>query len=549
MIKLSQISGNIVDLVQNRIYGGTIVIENGRISEIYEDNDTYESFIIAGFVDAHVHIESSMLTPYEFARMASLHGTVATISDPHEIANVLGLEGIEFMIKNAEAAPLKCHFGAPPCVPATTFETAGNTITADDIEYLFKKYPNIKYLSEVMNFPGVLAKDPDMMAKIALAKKYKKKIDGHAPNLRGAAAKQYIEEGISTDHECFTLEEALDKLMYGMKIIIREGSAAKNYEALIPLLETYSDRLMFCSDDKHPNDLAVGHINELVKRSVKRGLNVMEVLRVASLNPIKHYGLDVGLLQVGDAADMVVVNNLTDFEVESTYINGYLVAQEKTSMLEYRSCELLNNFETSKKTLKDFEIKATAENIKVIEALDGQLITNALEMKVKTDSSGNAISDTENDVLKLAVVNRYEDAEVALAFIKNFGLKRGAIASSVAHDSHNIIAVGATDTDILRAVNLLIEAKGGLVAVDGEKEAVLPLPLAGIMTNENAWTVARQYTELDRMAKALGSPLHSPYMTLSFMALLVIPNLKLSDKGLFDGEKFQFTDVFVKGNV
>ncbi len=545
MIKLSQISGNIVDLVQNRIYGGTIVIENGRISEIYEDNDTYESFIIPGFVDAHVHIESSMLTPYEFARMASLHGTVATISDPHEIANVLGLEGIEFMIKNAKAAPLKCHFGAPPCVPATTFETAGNTISADDIEYLFKKYPNIKYLSEVMNFPGVLSKDPDMMAKIALAKKYKKKIDGHAPNLRGAAAKQYIDEGISTDHECFTLEEALDKLMYGMKIIIREGSAAKNYEALIPLLETYSDRLMFCSDDKHPNDLAVGHINELVKRSVKRGLNVMDVLRVASLNPIKHYGLDVGLLQVGDAADMVVVNNLTDFEVESTYINGYLVAENKTSMLEYRSSELLNNFETDKKTLKDFEIKATAENIKVIEALDGQLITNALEMKVKTDASGNAISDTENDVLKLAVVNRYENAEVALAFIKNFGLKRGAIASSVAHDSHNIIAVGATDADILRAVNLLIEAKGGLVAVDGEKEAVLPLPIAGIMTNENAWTVARQYTELDRMAKNLGSSLHSPYMTLSFMALLVIPNLKLSDKGLFDGEKFRFTDVFV----
>ena len=330
-----------------------------------------------------------------------------------------------------------------------------------------------------------------------------------------------------------------------MKIIIREGSAAKNYEALIPLLETYSDRLMFCSDDKHPNDLAVGHINELVKRSVKRGLNVMDVLRVASLNPIKHYGLDVGLLQVGDAADMVVVNNLTDFEVESTYINGYLVAENKTSMLEYRSSELLNNFETDKKTLKDFEIKATAENIKVIEALDGQLITNALEMKVKTDASGNAISDTENDVLKLAVVNRYENAEVALAFIKNFGLKRGAIASSVAHDSHNIIAVGATDADILRAVNLLIEAKGGLVAVDGEKEAVLPLPIAGIMTNENAWTVARQYTELDRMAKNLGSSLHSPYMTLSFMALLVIPNLKLSDKGLFDGEKFRFTDVFV----
>jgi adenine deaminase len=306
---------------------------------------------------------------------------------------------------------------------------------------------------------------------------------------------------------------------------------------------------MFCSDDKHPNDLAVGHINQLVKRSVKRGLNVMDVLRVASLNPIKHYGLDVGLLQVGDAADMVVVNNLTDFEVESTYINGYLVAENKTSMLAYRSCELLNNFETNKKTLKDFEIKATADNIKVIEALDGQLITNALEMKVKTDASGNAISDTENDVLKLAVVNRYENAAVALAFIKNFGLKRGAIASSVAHDSHNIIAVGATDADILRAVNLLIEAKGGLVAVDGEKESVLPLPLAGIMTNENAWTVARQYTELDRMAKNFGSPLHSPYMTLSFMALLVIPNLKLSDKGLFDGEKFRFTDVFVKENL
>lgn len=546
MIQLNQITGNLVDVLNNRIYPAKLTIEKGIITCIEETNADYDQFILPGFVDAHVHIESSMLTPTEFARLAVRHGTVATVSDPHEIGNVLGVKGVEFMLENARQTPFKFYFGAPSCVPATTFETAGAVIDVADVDYLLHK-AEIKYLSEMMNFPGVLFEDEEVMAKIALAKKHGKPIDGHAPGLRGEDAQKYIAAGISTDHECFTCEEALEKLQYGMKIIIREGSAAKNFEALIPLLEEHYKNMMFCSDDKHPNDLVVGHIDELVKRALNKGIDVMKILRVACVNPVLHYDLNVGLLRECDPADFIVVNNLEDFKILQTYIEGELVAENNKTLLDYVSTATPNNFHAKTKHLSDFSVKDISSNgkTKVIEALEGQLITNVLHAKTKSEN-GFLVSNIEEDVLKLVVVNRYEDVPPAVAFIKNFGFQKGAIASSVAHDSHNIIAVGVSDEDICKAVNLLIETQGGLSLAQGETQEVLPLPIAGIMTPKNAFKVAQQYTRLDQLSKKLGTSLYAPYMTLSFMALLVIPHLKLSDKGLFDGDRFVFTNLFAQ---
>ena len=538
-----KISGQIIDVWQNSIYPGTLHVVQGRIEKIIPENTNQSHYILPGLVDAHVHIESSMLVPAEFARLAVVHGTVATVSDPHEIGNVLGLRGVEYMIANGNKVPFKFYFGAPSCVPATPFETAGAKITADDIEALFQK-PEIKYLAEMMNWPGVLHQDPDVMQKIALARKFGKRVDGHAPGLRGDQARQYIEAGMSTDHECFTAEEALDKLKYDMKILIREGSAARNFDALINLLPEYADQIMFCSDDKHPDNLVEGHINLLVKRSLAKGIDLFRVLKAACVNPVLHYGLAVGLLRPQDPADFMVIDNLQDFNVLQTYINGQLVAENGVTRIPLSTNEVINNFNSSFKTPDQFRLEAPAAtaHIKVIEAYDGQLITGSLEQPAKIQD-GNIVSDVAADLLKIAVVNRYQDAPPALAFIRNFGLKKGAIASSVGHDSHNIIAIGTDDESLCRSVNLIIEAQGGIAAVGAGADKILPLPVAGIMSPADGYEVATAYSELDAIAKELGSTLASPFMTLSFMALLVIPALKLSDKGLFDGESFTFTSA------
>ena len=537
------IESNIVDVLSRKIYSGIVSIENGKITKIERTNQTQDTYILPGFIDAHVHVESSMLIPSEFARLSVLHGTVATVSDPHEIANVLGIDGIRYMIENGKKAPFKFYFGASSCVPATSFETAGAAISPDRIHELFIK-DGLHYLSEMMNWPGVLYKDPEVMEKIRTAHELNRPVDGHAPGLRGEDAKNYFAAGITTDHECFTLDEALDKIKYGMNIIIREGSAAKNYEALHTLIKTHPDKVMFCSDDKHPNDLLVSEIDEHVRRSVAYGYDLFDVLHAACIKPVTHYNLDVGLLRKGDPADFIVVNNLKEFKVLRTYINGHLVAENGKSLIPRVESEILNHFDTSSKKPDDFVVRARTQQIRVIEAIEGQLITKELQLPVKI-ADGKIISDVENDILKLTVVERYSNSKPSIAFIKNFGLKRGAIASCVAHDSHNIIAVGVTDEDICAAVNGIIEAKGGIsAAYDGNVE-VLPLPVAGIMTNEDGYSVAEKYTKLDKIAKQLGSKLHAPYMTLSFMALLVIPSLKLSDKGLFDGSKFEFVDLFL----
>lgn len=542
------ISGNLVNIQLQKIYPALITGENGRIVSIKETPNSElltPDFILPGFIDSHVHIESSMLVPSEFAKLAVVHGTVSTVSDPHEIANVCGMAGVEFMIKNGKTVPFKFNFGAPSCVPATVFETAGATLDSKDVETLLKR-EEIRYLSEMMNFPGVLHEDVEVMKKIAAAHRLLKPVDGHAPGLRGEQAKQYIAAGITTDHECFTKEEALDKLQNGMKILIREGSAAKNFEALIDLLHEYPNQMMFCSDDKHPDSLVLGHINQLCARAVAKGIDVFNILKAACVNPVLHYNLDVGLLKEGDPADFIVVKDLEKFEVLKTFINGELVAEKGKSLVRSRKSGVINNFTCSKKQVTDFEtpLATTHLPLAVIEALDGQLITSKINHE-PTVINGKIESDIEDDILKIVVVNRYKDAPVAKAFIKNFKLLKGAIASSVAHDSHNIVAVGVDDESICRAVNLIIDAKGGVSCCcpsDGGKwrQMILALPVAGLMSNEDGYIVAEDYTAIDKMTKDLGSTLGAPFMTLSFMALLVIPHLKLSDKGLFDGDKFEF---------
>lgn len=517
-------------------------MSNGRIAKIVREATGSGNYIMPGFVDAHVHVESSMLVPCEFARLAVPHGTVATVSDPHEIGNVLGIAGVEYMVENGKKVPFKFYFGAPSCVPATPFETAGAEITAADIEKLFQR-DEIKYLAEMMNWPGVLNRDPEVMEKIALAQKYGKAVDGHAPGLVGEQARQYAAAGITTDHECFTAEEALDKLAVGMKILIREGSAAKNFEALIPLLAEHHQHIMFCSDDKHPDNLVEGHINLLVKRALAKGHNLFQVLQAACVNPVTHYKLEVGLLREGDAADFILIDNPDSFNVLATYINGELVAERGKSKIDYSPSEHINNFDTDAKVAQLFEVPlGDASKIRVIETFDGQLITKEVWATPKVEN-GFVVSDVTQDVLKIAVVNRYENTIPAVAFIKNVGLKEGAIASSVGHDSHNIIAVGVDDESIARAVNLIVEAKGGVATVGRGQEQLLPLPVAGIMSAEDGYKVAAAYSAIDRMSKDLGSTLESPFMTLSFMALLVIPSLKLSDKGLFNGDAFTFVPV------
>jgi adenine deaminase len=550
------LSGQIVDLHARRIYAGTLEWAGGRIKGIIEDPRVREKhFIAPGFVDAHIHIESSLLPPAEFARWSVVHGTVATVSDPHEIANVLGVAGVDYMIRDGRRTPFKFNYGAPSCVPATTFETAGASLDAAAVARLLARR-DIKYLSEVMNFPGVLARDKSLMAMIAAAKKVGKPVDGHAPGLRGELAANYAAAGITTDHECFTLPEARDKLKAGMKILIREGSAARNFAALAPLLKTNPADCMFCCDDLHPDLLMRRHLDEHVRRAIRGGADKFDVLRCASVNPVEHYRLEVGLLRAGDPADFIVFDGWENLKVRRTYLRGQLVARDGRSLLPRQPSKAPNAFRAKARRPEEFVVKVgrvvpdeprlvrrIRPTINLIEALNGQLITRHLRVAPRIE--GDAIvADPNRDILKIAVVNRYApQAPVAVGFIKGFGLKAGAIASSVAHDSHNVVAVGTDDASLCAAINLVIRSRGGLSVVGRGRRAVLPLPIAGLMANGDGRAVARRYTLLDAAAKKLGSKLDAPFMTLSFMALLVIPDLKLSDRGLFSATKWGFVPV------
>ncbi len=539
------ISGNIIDVVKKNIFKGRLTIESGRIKSVEPCPDTdNEFYILPGLIDSHVHIESSMLTPGEFARAAVVHGTTGVVADPHEIANVLGIAGVDFMIENGKKVPFRFFFGAPSCVPATPFESAGANINSGDTDSLLKK-EDIYYLAEMMNFPGVINNDKEVLSKIEAAKKHNKVIDGHAPGLRGKPLEKYINAGITTDHECFSLDEAVEKINKGMKILIREGSAAKNFDDLAGLINDYPDSIMLCSDDKHPDDLIEGHINLLIKRALKKGYNLFDVLRSACFNPKEHYGLNNGLLLPGDNADFIIIDNPDDFNVLQTYVGGVKVAENGKTLVPKVAAGAINKFNCSSISKEDLLVKADSENINIIEAIDGQLITKKTEGKLKIEN-GNLATDVKQDVLKIVVINRYNKSKPSIAYIKGFGLKDGALASTIAHDSHNIIAIGTNDEDILKAINLLVDSKGGIAYANNTDFDVLPLPVAGLMANEDASFVAEKYKMIDRKVKKLGSKLKAPFMTLSFMALLVIPEIKISDKGLFDGEKFEFISLFKK---
>lgn len=536
------ITCNLVDVHKRDIYPVELKVANGVIVEI-QRVERAERFLVPGFVDSHIHVESSMLLPSEFSRVAVMHGTVATVSDPHEIANVCGIAGVELMLRNAAQVNFKFCFGAPACVPATRFETTGAQLDQSKVAQLLKD-ERIGYLSEVMDFPGVLERSPEVMAKINKALSLGKPVDGHAPGLRGEDAAKYVQAGISTDHECCTKQEALEKLMAGCKIAIREGSAARNFDALESLIDEYPEMCMLCSDDKHPDEFLLGHINQLAARAIAAGRDLMNVLDVACVNPVKHYGLDVGLLRTGDPADFIVVENLVDFQLYQTYVNGQLVADRGKCLMPICETETMNNFAAGPISIRQLALSATATNVRVIEAIDGQLTTRGRIFQCRTEG-GLAVSDIQNDVLKIVVVNRYQPAEPAIAFVNGFGLKSGAIASSVAHDSHNIVAVGTNDEDLLQAINAVITSRGGLSVSSGNQTDVLPLPIGGLMSTECCQTVAEQYGNLDERTRQLGSTLRAPFMTLSFMSLLVIPSLKLSDQGLFDVDQFEFVPLFV----
>jgi len=541
-----KLKSNYVDINNRCIFFAEINWQQGIIQTIKQlgpENPEYK-YLLPGFVDAHIHIESSMLTPVEFSRLAVRHGTVATVSDPHEIANVLGLEGIDFMINNASRTPLKIFFGAPSCVPATPFETTGARLGTTQLKDLFESHKT-KYLSEMMNYPAVLTKAPEVMEKIALTQSYGLPIDGHAPNVCGKQAKQYAQAGISTDHECSTLMEAKDKIAAGMKILIREGSAARNFEALHELISLYPDKVMLCSDDKHPDDLQLGHINQLVTRAIAKGHNLYDILQAACINPINHYNLPVGQLAIGDAMDAVEVSNLQSYIPAHTWIDGQLVAKQNTSFIQSVNTPTCNQFNARSVKADDFIIEDTGNKIRVIKAFDGELITQEWIATAKT-KDGILIPDTNRDILFLAVVNRYHPSKPSIGFIHGFSLKTGALASTVAHDSHNIIAIATDIPSLCLAINTLIEQQGGIVVIDADQHPhLLPLPIAGLMSDDNGDKVANFYADLDKRAKHLGSTLQAPFMTLSFMALLVIPELKLSDQGLFDGRNFSFTSLKV----
>ncbi|SMO58669.1 Adenine deaminase [Saccharicrinis carchari] len=541
-----RIQGKIVDIVNNKIYNGILVIDSGKIKKIEHADKEFTNYILPGLVDSHVHIESSMLTPSQFSKLVVPRGTVAVVTDPHEIANVMGVDGVDYMIEDARHTPLKCFFGAPSCVPATAFETSGGLINAEEVDNLLQR-EDIWFLSEMMNFPGVINRDNEVWRKIKSAHKAGKRIDGHAPGVVGEELKKYAAAGISSDHECMTVQEALDKIKNGITVQIREGSAAKNFEALWPLFNTQPDDIMLCTDDSHPDEIInKGHIDKIIRLGLAKGIDLFKLLRAAILKPIVHYNLPVGMLREGDPADFIVVDTLTNFKVLETYIDGVKVFGEEKLMFDVPLSAPINNFNI--KPINADLIKVpykSGKKIRVIEAAEGDLFTKEKHY-APTNTDGYIASNTKDDVLKIVVLNRYKQSPPVLGFINNIGLKEGAIACSVAHDSHNLIAVGVRDEDIVKALNQIITHKGGIAYSAGTDADCLPLEVAGLMTAKAGDEVARTYQKLNKKAQQMGSRLQAPFMTLSFMSLLVIPQLKIGDKGLFDVDTFSFTNLYVE---
>lgn len=539
------IKGNIVDVINKVIYYGEIYIENGRITRIQKvSKEKDATYILPGLIDSHIHIESSMLSPGAFAKLAVRHGTVSCVSDPHEIGNVLGKKGIEYMINDGNRVPFKFNFGVPSCVPATSFETSGEIIGPGDVKELIER-SDIKYMSEMMNYPGVIFSDRDVVKKINYAKRINKPIDGHAPGISGNDLIKYVAAGISTDHECSTIEEAEEKIDAGMMIQIREGSAARNFEKLHNLIDKYPDKVMLCSDDLHPDDLMAGHINRLIQKGLNKGLDIFNLLTAAIINPIRHYRLDGCILRVGDPADLIIIDNPENFNILETWIDGSPVYKDGDVLFEYSQPIPINKFEAKPIKSTDLKIKGRSEKVRVIEALDGELITRQLIRNIKLNH-GEAMALPDEDIVKIVVLNRYVPEPPVVGFITGFGIKNGALASSIAHDSHNIVAIGSSDEQITEVINNVIECRGGIAVNDGKNTDILKLELAGLMSTADPKFVAQAYKDLNKKASLICTKMKAPFMTLAFMALLVIPELKIGDKGLFDVQQFKPVSLFIE---
>ncbi len=538
--------GNLVDVLHHAIYPAEIVISDGKIDEIKQLNTMLPDapYIMPGFIDSHIHIESSLLTPSGFAQLAVRQGTVAVITDPHEIANVCGLDGIEWMMEDAARCIFHFHFGIPSCVPCSPFEGNGAFLDASNTRYLLGR-DNVYGLAEMMNFVATIHHGGETMNKIGDALAAGKCVDGHAPDLDYDDAKSYIKAGVTTDHEVVDINVAHRRLKYGMKLQIREGSAARNFDTLSPLIDNdeYCGKLMLCTDDIYPDELCQWHINDLVSRSINHGNDLWNTLYAACVTPVRHYKLPVGLLQEGDSADFVVVNDLNHFDVLATYINGCEVYRKEGDVVSVVKAgtsiaEPINNWKVQPIQLSDLRLKAQSKNIRVIGAADGSLYTKALIFPAKIEKTF-AVSDVQRDILKIVVLNRYVQRRPQVAFVNGFGLKKGAMASTIAHDSHNIIAVGTNDDDLLAAINTLVEHKGGLCVADGDDISVMPLPLAGLMSMHQPRKVADEYATIRSKAFELGCSFKAPFMTLSFMALPVIPEIKITDLMFIDSTNFQ----------
>lgn len=537
------IEGNIVDVLTGEIFPGRIGHEGGVITSVERTPGPFRSFLVPGFIDCHVHIDSSLLCPSRFAEAAVPHGTTAVVTDPHEIANVLGVPGIAWMREDAACAPFRVFFTAPSCVPATPFETSGATLGPAEVEKLLAE-DDVVALGEVMNYHGAIARDPDVMAKIRAARVSGKPIDGHGPLLAGNALREYLSLGISTDHECTGAAEAFEKHDLGMRILVRDGSAAKNLAALAPFARMHE--FLLVTDDILASDLLAGHLDTRLATAVSLGVEPLHALRAATIRPAEHYRLPLGAMAKGRKADAVRVADLSSFAVEEVYIGGTLVAAGGAAAFAPRPVPMPGAIRIAPKGADDFALPASGRSakVRVIRVIPDEIVTGSETADLRVEH-GRVVPDAGRDVLLISVVNRYREAPVASGFVSGFGLKTGAIASSVAHDSHNIIAVGTNPGDMAAAVGAIVRESGGLAACGGGSATVLPLPLAGLMSGDPPRDVHERLERLHAAACGMGCVLPRPFMTLSFLSLLVIPRLKIGDRGLFDADAFRFVEPVI----
>ncbi len=545
--------GHIVDVVRREIYTGVVVVDGDTIADVRRcelpEREKAYPYFLPGFIDSHVHIESSMMEPHEFARVAVGHGTIGAMADPHEICNVMGIEGLDYMVNSGRRATMNILFGAPSCVPAIggDVETSGAVLDADDIERLMAR-DDIGFLGEMMNFTGVINGDEQVMRKIAAAKRYGKPIDGHAPGLMGEDCEKYAKAGITTDHECVSIEEALGCIKAGIKVLIREGSAAKGYEKLKALIGSHPGDVMFCTDDCQPSDLVVGHINLIVRRAIKDGFDLFDILQAACVNPQRHYNVNWGLLQKGDPATFIEVNNIgPHFRVQHTYVEGTEVYSYNSSfgaihaqIVKNEESTFPNQFVAAPITVDDIRLDiAGGDTLHIINATDGDLFTRH-EVRTVT---GNPLVDMKyrwHEVQKIVVYNRYTPgAKPVVGLIRGFGLGEGAIASTVAHDCHNIVAVGSNDNFLVQAINRVVEMQGGEVAVTKDEMLDLALPIGGLMSPLSGHEVAFRCHYIKALVKQMGCKMKAPFITMAFACLTVIPELKITDRHLWDCQRMQ----------